>query len=229
MKRRIQIDSAMLFIVILGTAVLFNFRKIYLSNEFLDNILDFFGLMLILDGQLLRMTARGHKKKFSDQGQQLVTTGPYGLVRNPMYLGSFLVGAGFILILWPWWIFPIFTILFWERFSHEMNKEETLLFEKFGGVYKIYSQRVPRLFPSLLKWKEVIKFKIAFKKTFNWQEALSTKEKRGLWLWLSLVFIFDLLQEWSIYGQMHFGLNITVFISSISMYAVICAIIVKKI
>jgi len=29
-----------------------------------------------------------------------------------MYLGSFLMGAGFILIVWPWWTLPIFAALF---------------------------------------------------------------------------------------------------------------------
>lgn len=228
MKKRIQLDSAILSITIVGTAALFAFSRIYLSNAFWDNVLDFFGIMFILDGQLLRMTARGHKKNFSQRSRELVTSGPYGLVRNPMYLGSFLIGMGFVLMVWPWWSLPLFAGIFWMRFRRQMNKEERILTKKFGEDYTAYARQVPRFFPNLLKFKELVDFKIALKKAFDWHEALATKERRTLGLWLPLAFVLDLFQEWVVYGQADLVLNVQIFLVSGIVYCVVCMILVKK-
>ena len=138
MKKRIKIDSALLSFIIIITGFLFAFRGLYPLNPFLDDALDFLGFIVLLSGILLRMAARGHKKAHSKKSQALVTSGPYMLVRNPMYLGSFLMGAGFILIVWPWWSLPLFAVLFYIRFKKQVVKEEEFLEELTGRRYKAY-------------------------------------------------------------------------------------------
>src|SRR5258708_35135684 len=51
-------------------------------------------------GLFIRAAASGHIRK----NAQLTTTGPYAYVRNPLYLGSILIAAGFIVAARNWWI-----------------------------------------------------------------------------------------------------------------------------
>ena len=196
MKKRIKIDSALLSSIIIVTGFLFAFRNLYPRNPFLDDVLDFFGFIVLLTGILLRMSARGHKMARSDKSQKLVTTGPYTFVRNPMYLGSFLMGAGFILMVWPWWSLPIFAVLFYMRFKKEVVKEEEFLRTMAPKSYDAYCEKVPRVFPSLDQLR-----KTKLKKIINLEEAFSTKEKRGLWGWSILAVLLESLQEQLVFGE----------------------------
>src|SRR3989344_8541806 len=149
MKKRVQADSAILCFLIILTGFLYLYPQFYSRDLFNDDILDFIGVLVILKGTYVRMAARGHKKSFSKSGHGLVTSGLYQLVRNPMYLGSFLLGSGFILIVWPWWGLLIFAALFYARFNKQIAKEEKLLTGHFGKEYEQYAKKVPRLFPGL--------------------------------------------------------------------------------
>lgn len=74
----------------------------------------------------------------------LVTSGPYGYTRNPMYLGMAIVLAGCALALGsvsPFLVIPAFLALITERF---IVREEALLEAKFGAAYRNYAARVPR-------------------------------------------------------------------------------------
>ena len=59
MKKRIQIDSSLLVLIILFTGFLYMNRHIYFIGPGADNVLDFLGMIVILKGVLLRMGARG--------------------------------------------------------------------------------------------------------------------------------------------------------------------------
>ncbi len=196
MKKRIKIDSALLSFIIIVTGFLFAFRNLYPRNPLLDDILDFVGFIVLLTGILLRTSARGHKKVCSDKSRKLVTTGPYAFVRNPMYLGSFLMGAGFILMVWPWWSLPIFAALFYIRFKREVVKEEAYLGKMAKKTYADYCEKVPRIFPSLKQLREAKLGKI-----INLKEAFSTKEKRGLWAWPVLAVLLESFQEQLVFGE----------------------------
>ncbi len=49
------------------------------------------GAILIIPGLLIRALASGHVRK----NEALATSGPYAYTRNPLYLGSLLMGIGF--------------------------------------------------------------------------------------------------------------------------------------
>lgn len=213
MKKRIQIDSAILSFAIILTGFLYLNRDLYAMNRLLDDVLDFAGMMIILKGVLFRMAARGHKKKYSRQGGQLVTDGPYRLVRNPMYFGSFLLGAGFTLIVWPWWGLPVFAVLFYLRFNRQIVKEEEYLSKAFGEEFAAYCRTTPRLFPSVSK--------IMVAKTseiFDLKEAFSTKEKRGLWGWPILAVALELFQETLVFGHADLRRTAAVFLSAVIVF-----------
>ncbi len=74
----------------------------------------------------------------------LVTTGPYRITRNPIYIGFVLVYFGLSIVLTSVWVllllFPVLVVL--QR--GVVEKEEAYLERKFGDAYLAYKERVPR-------------------------------------------------------------------------------------
>ena len=62
----------------------------------------------MIPGLLVRGLASGHVQK----DKQLTTSGPYAYTRNPLYLGSLLMAAGFALAARNWWIVALMLIMF---------------------------------------------------------------------------------------------------------------------
>jgi protein-S-isoprenylcysteine O-methyltransferase Ste14 len=214
MKKRIQIDSSILFGLIFVTLVLFNFPQSYPSSRVLDNVLDFFGLITVLKGNYLRMAARGHKRANSQNGNDLVMTGLYAYMRNPMYLGTFLIGTGFVLMLWPWWLAPFFMALFYFRFIRQITFEEKCLNENFGEKYAAYCQKTPRLFPDLGQM-----FRINFRREVPLKEAFATKEKWWLLILPFWAVLLETLKEKLVFGATDIRVTILIFLLSACAFA----------
>lgn len=216
MKQRVKIDNSLLSFAIILTGFLYLFPSVYFGNKIADNVLDFLGLFTVLCGTFLRMAARGYKKANSHKSEQLVIDGPYSVVRNPMYLGSFLMGAGFVLIVWPWWTLLLFGTLFYLRFRRQVIKEETKLTEVFGQAYRDYLKRVPRAFPTPVTVKG-----IKFTKAFPKEVLANTQEKRGLWAWPLLAVLLESLQEKLVFGSTHIFLTVVISLSAMTVFAVL--------
>ena len=224
MKPRIKLDIALLFLVIVvmtGLAVRFPF--FYPRSIVLDGVLDFAGLWLILAGIFIRMASRGHKKAHSSKGYGLVTTGPYALTRNPMYLGSFLLGTGFVLSVWPWFNVLIFVWAFYLRFNVQMVKEEKQLGKFFGKSYEDYFRRVPRIFP---RWEQLKKMK--FKEVLPLDEIWSTKERTGLFLWPLLVVSLEVFREKIVFHTVPWDKTIFIFGLSVVTFGLVLFFLYKK-
>ena len=216
MKQRVKIDRLLAATTaICFTAVLYLFPRLFVTIPGVDNLIVLIGLIIALDGNVLRMAARGHKKARSNKSNYLVTSGPYTLVRNPMYLGSFLIGAGFVLIAWPWWMLPMFTLAFYLRFKKQIAKEEIFLHSTFGNQYKNYCAKVPRFFPALKN-----PFDSHHRETFDLDELFSTKETWGLLAWPILAILLKSIQEKIILGHTDIPENILIFSGGMAMYAV---------
>lgn len=101
-------------------------------------------LVLVLPGLWLRAYASGYVNK----NQELTTTGPYAYVRNPLYLGSILIAAGFAVALMSWPVALALAVMFIAIYVPVIASEERFLratFAEFAG----YCRRVPRLIPRL--------------------------------------------------------------------------------
>jgi protein-S-isoprenylcysteine O-methyltransferase Ste14 len=101
------------------------------------------GLFIAALGLLMRVWATGHLKK----NDQLATSGPYALTRNPLYLGSFLIGTGFTIAGRNLVILIIFLLGFWAVYWSTIRLEATRLKGLFPEEYDHYRDRVPLFFP----------------------------------------------------------------------------------
>ena len=113
------------------------------------NILEVLGFTFILLGQIIRVSARGYKAEHSQDSHALIQGGPYQLVRNPMYLGIFLIGLGVVLAVFRWWAIAVFIVVFIIRYILLIYQEEKKLCAMFPQAYPEYCCKVPRIFPAL--------------------------------------------------------------------------------
>ena len=101
-------------------------------------------LVLVLPGLWLRGYAAGYVKK----NRELTMTGPYAHTRNPLYLGSMLIAAGFALALLSWPVAVVLAVGFAVIYIPVIASEERYLRTAFTG-FDAYCRRVPRLIPPL--------------------------------------------------------------------------------
>jgi protein-S-isoprenylcysteine O-methyltransferase Ste14 len=101
-------------------------------------------------GLALRAWAAGHIRK----NDALATSGPYAYTRNPLYLGSFLLGLGFTIASSQWWLGLVFAALFLGIYLPVMRVEAATLAEIFGEGYNRYAASVPLFFPRPIPYRD---------------------------------------------------------------------------
>jgi protein-S-isoprenylcysteine O-methyltransferase Ste14 len=101
-------------------------------------------LALVLPGLWLRAYASGYVRK----NCELTVTGPYAYTRNPLYLGSTLIAAGFAVALLSWPIAIVLAVGFALIYIPVIASEERFLHATFPG-FDAYCRQVPRLIPRL--------------------------------------------------------------------------------
>jgi protein-S-isoprenylcysteine O-methyltransferase Ste14 len=105
------------------------------------------GAVLIVPGLLTRALASGHVRK----NEALATSGPYAHTRNPLYLGSLLIGVGFAVAARSWWVGIVLVVMFFAIYVPVIRDEEAFLRGKFPE-FEEYARHVPRMFPRLIPW-----------------------------------------------------------------------------
>ena len=83
----------------------------------------------------------------------LCTSGPFAYIRNPLYLGNFIIGLGMAVSLNEWYGYALFFGQYTLVNSFLIPYEERYLFDKFGHVYTDYSTQVRRFLPRLRGYK----------------------------------------------------------------------------
>jgi len=73
-----------------------------------------------------------------------MSAGPFALVRNPLYVGNFLIWIGFAIASGLLWMAPVAWTLFALQYSAIVRFEEAALVQHFGGSYETYLREVPR-------------------------------------------------------------------------------------
>ncbi len=102
------------------------------------------GSLLLISG-ILRMGANVTALPYPKPESTLIETGPYRVVRHPMYSGVILISFGWALCIHSWLAIGIALVIF-GFLDLKSRREEAWLKEKFPG-YGSYQQRVRKLVP----------------------------------------------------------------------------------
>jgi protein-S-isoprenylcysteine O-methyltransferase Ste14 len=108
-------------------------------------VMEFGGYLFLLAGLIIRIWCIFYIG--SRKSKEIITTGPYSICRNPLYVGTFLLSIGvglcfgnlLLLLLVPAIVIPAHIIT--------ARMEEANLESKFGERYRMYRQKVPRFWP----------------------------------------------------------------------------------
>jgi protein-S-isoprenylcysteine O-methyltransferase Ste14 len=111
------------------------------------------GALLVAAGEVIRVWGVHHigavSRTRTDRLGPLIDTGPFALVRNPLYIGNLLLWVGFTVSSTLLWLVPIVILLLGLEYHAIVRWEERLLQTRMGQVYRDYMRRVPRWLPRL--------------------------------------------------------------------------------
>jgi protein-S-isoprenylcysteine O-methyltransferase Ste14 len=110
------------------------------------------GGLIALPGLALRAWASGHLRK----NESLATSGPYAFTRNPLYLGSFLIGVGFTIAAGRWLLAIVPIVMLLGIYLPVMRVESQTLTRLFGKKYERYSREVPLFLPRLSAYRHQV-------------------------------------------------------------------------
>jgi protein-S-isoprenylcysteine O-methyltransferase Ste14 len=109
------------------------------------------GSVIVVVSELLRLWAVHHvgviSRTRSDRLGPLIRTGPFAIVRNPLYLANIALWVGFALIAQLAWIVPLFIVVLGMEYHAIVLWEEQLLQLRRGEEYREYATHVPRWIP----------------------------------------------------------------------------------
>ena len=111
------------------------------------------GAACVAAGEALRLWGVHHigviSRTRSDRLGPLIDSGPFALVRNPLYLGNILLWVGFAISAQLVWLAPAIAALLMLEYHAIVRWEEQLLTARIGDPYRDYQRRVPRWIPRL--------------------------------------------------------------------------------
>lgn len=142
------------------------------GSQTAQQVWDWCCLGVSVSGLLLRATTVGFvhqgtsgRNTTSQRATELNTTGWYSVVRNPLYLGNYLIMLGIILVPADIAFFVITGLLFWIYYERIISAEEAFLHAKFGQEYADWARVTPVFFPRLSGWR-------APARSFRWRMVL---------------------------------------------------------
>jgi hypothetical protein len=134
------------------------------------------GAIVAAFGLFIRGVAAGHLRK----DRELATTGPYARTRNPLYLGSAFLAAGFAVAGRSWLAGALVTAYFAIFYYAVMRNEEDDLRARFGAAFNQYAARVPLFFPFWVGSEFDARVAGARDEKFSWAQYRQNREYRAL-------------------------------------------------
>ena len=141
------------------------------------------GLAMAVVGQVFRIYAAG----FIHKNKQLASTGPYALVRHPLYLGNFLILIGFTLACAKLYVVAVVILFFLIWYPAAIAYEDSKLERIFEDEWREWSKNIHAIIPGRFRWADL--------KTDGWdtyQSLIRNGElpislyllSCGIWLWV---------------------------------------------
>lgn len=147
------------------------------------------GLEIAFLGEGLRIWANGYLQK----DESLAVNGPFSYTRNPLYLGSFLIGCGFCIATSRLPLFVIFLAFFLLVFLNTIRHEENILEGKFGAEFQKYKENVPVFIPKLTPYASNVY------SGFSWKQVKHNKEQLTV-LGVVLIALYAIIRYWIQYN-----------------------------
>ena len=152
------------------------------------------GIALALLGEAARFWANGYvghrKVNTARAGPEpekigsLITAGPYAYVRNPLYVGTVLIGAGFCVAVQAFWGALGALLVFALTYAPKVRQEEALILSEWGDEFAAYQRAVPRWVPTWRRYPRP-------NGTWSWQGIDASKEvKTVLWVAVAMLLLY---------------------------------------
>ncbi len=188
------------------------------KNPGLNLAWDSFCLAVALFGEGVRFFTVGYVPRGTSgrntKGQvaeTLNTTGMYAVMRNPIYLGNFIIWFGLSLFMKLWWfttLISLFFLIFYERI---IFTEERFLREKFGDDFLQWAGKTPVIIPTFKNWRPP-------SLPFSWKSAL-VREYGSFYAIIVTFTVLELLGGLFNYGRFTLeAIWIKIFIGSTFFY-----------
>ena len=138
-------------------------------------VLVYVGGILALAGMLVRLHASGYVLK----NKELAQTGPYALMRHPLYTGNIALVIGFALAGGTLWALPLSLFFFWFYYPPAIEYEDRKLHRLFGEAWERWSGETPALMPNFSKANGLF--------TGSWSFAKSTMKNGEIFIAIYLI------------------------------------------
>jgi protein-S-isoprenylcysteine O-methyltransferase Ste14 len=129
------------------------------ASHLLDELWEVVCLILSFSGlsvRALTIGSAGHHTSGRNTAHQVAatlnTTGMYSIVRNPLYLGNFVMVLGVILFFRIWWLPLLYVLFFTLYYERIIFAEEMFLRRKFGTAYIEWADKTPAFLPKFSRW-----------------------------------------------------------------------------
>jgi protein-S-isoprenylcysteine O-methyltransferase Ste14 len=119
-------------------------------------IISFFGLLVrcLVAGFVPRGTSG--RNTLTQRAEFLNTTGMYSIVRNPLYLGNFLITLGLFMLTQAWWFILLGTLGFLLYYERIIFTEEEFLRLQYGKPFIDWASHTPVFFPDFRLWRKPV-------------------------------------------------------------------------
>jgi len=141
--------------------------------------------------------AKGTSGRNTKEGQIAETlnrSGIYSMVRNPLYLGNFIIMLGQIILLGSAWCVLVYILSFWLYYERIIMAEEDFLKKKFGAVYEDYARLTPAFIPKPSLWKKTT---LTFSPAF-----MLRKESHGFLVMMIIFSALGIVSDYAVSGSL---------------------------
>jgi len=176
-------DSRLVALACVG--IFFFTKPVFVQDTIPYDIVKFLGYMLVMIAAFGRVFTTVFLGGYKNE--KLIKDGPFSMVRNPLYVLSFIGTMGVSFLSMRLGIIIIAPIATAVIYHYLVKREEAFLLETFGQEYQDYLNQVPRFIPDLKKYKSPEHIEAT-------PDRILASLYDALW-WVLIIPLFSLLQN----------------------------------